>query len=376
MEPSRIQQLANPKPVAKAKPYAGNQSEWSEVMRISNLGRGAAAAAVLAVTSATAGWAQAPAQFYKGKTVEMMVGYSAGGGYDVYARMVARYLGKHIPGNPTVVVKNLEGAGSLRLANALYNALPKDGTVLGTIARGGAFDPLLGNKAAQFDASKFNWIGSANDEVSVCVAWHTSGITKIEDTFNKELVVGGTGPSADTDQFPRIVNGVLGTKMKIVSGYPGGNDVSLAMERGEVQGRCGWSWSSVIATRKEWFDSKKINVLVQLSLQKHPDLPNVPLILDLAKTPEERQILTLVFARQALGRPFVAPPGIPQDRVDALRKAFMDTMKDPEFLAEAEKAQLEVTPIPGEEVQKIVVEAYKVDPAIAKKTEELLKVKN
>lgn len=210
-------------------------------MRISNLVRGAAAAAVLAVVSATAGWAQSPAEFYKGKTVDMMVGYSAGGGYDVYARMVARYLGKHIPGNPTVVVKNLEGAGSLRLANALYNALPKDGTVLGTIARGGAFDPLLGNKAAQFDAGKFNWIGSANDEVSVCVAWHTSGITKIEDTFDKELVVGGTGPSADTDQFPRIVNGVLGTKMKIVSGYPGGNDVSLAMERGEVQGRCGWS---------------------------------------------------------------------------------------------------------------------------------------
>ncbi|HET7681269.1 MAG TPA: tripartite tricarboxylate transporter substrate-binding protein [Xanthobacteraceae bacterium] len=345
-------------------------------MRIGNLVRGTVAAAVLAVVPATMASAQSPAEFYKGKTVDMMVGYSAGGGYDVYARMVARYIGKHIPGNPTVVVKNLEGAGSLRLANALYNALPKDGTVLGTIARGGAFDPLLGNKAAQFDASKFNWIGSANDEVSVCVAWHTSGITKIEDTFNKELVVGGTGPSADTDQFPRIVNGVLGTKMKIVSGYPGGNDVSLAMERGEVQGRCGWSWSSVLATRKDWYDTKKINVLVQMSLQKHPDLPNVPLVIDLANTPEEKQILTLVFARQALGRPFLAPPGIPQDRVDALRKAFMDTMKDPEFLAEAEKAKLEVNPISGEEVQKIVVEAYKVDPAIAKKTEELLKVKN
>jgi tripartite-type tricarboxylate transporter receptor subunit TctC len=345
-------------------------------MRISNLVRGTAAAVVLAVISPTAGWTQSPAEFYKGKTVDMMVGFSAGGGYDVYARMVARYIGKHIPGNPTVVVKNLEGAGSLRLANALYNALPKDGTVLATVARGAAFDPLLGNKAAQFDASKFNWIGSANDEVSVCVAWHTSGITKIEDTFNKELVVGGTGPSADTDQFPRIVNGVLGTKMKIVSGYPGGNDVSLAMERGEVQGRCGWSWSSVVATRNDWYEGKKINVLVQMSLQKHPDLPNVPLVIDLANTPEEKQILTLVFARQALGRPFVAPPGIPQDRVAALRKAFMDTMKDPEFLAEAEKAQLEVNAIPGEEVQKIVVEAYKVDPAIAKKTEELLKVKN
>jgi len=342
-------------------------------MRISRFVCRTVATAVLAFVPAAAAWAQSPAEFYKGKNVDLMVGYSAGGGYDVYARMLGRYMGKHIPGNPTVVVKNLEGAGSLRLANALYNSLPKDGTVFGTVARGAAFDPLLGNKAAQFDASKFNWIGSANDEVSVCVAWHDSGITKIEDTFEKELVVGGTGPSADTDQFPRIVNGVLGTKMKIVSGYPGGNDVSLAMERGEVQGRCGWSWSSVISTRKDWYDSKKINVLVQLSLNKHPDLPNIPAILDLAKTPEQKQILGLVFARQALGRPFVAPPGIPADRVAALRKAFMDTMKDPEFLAEADKAQLEITPISGEEIQKIVVEAYKVDPAIATKTEELLK---
>jgi tripartite-type tricarboxylate transporter receptor subunit TctC len=335
--------------------------------------RGAIAAAVFAVAPA-ASWAQTPAEFYKGKTVDFMVGYSAGGGYDVYARMIARYMGKHIPGNPTVVVKNMDGAGSLRLANALYHALPKDGTVFGTVARGAAFDPLLGNKAAQFDASKFSWIGSANDEVSVCVAWHTAGITKIEDLYNKELVVGGTGPSADTDQFPRIVNGVLGTKMKIVTGYPGGNDVSLAMERGEVQGRCGWSWSSVVSTRKEWYESKKINVLVQLALEKHPDLPNVPLILDLAKNEEQKKILTLVFARQALGRPYLAPPGVPADRVAALRKAFMDTMNDPEFKAEADKAQLEITPVSGEKVQQIVVDAYKVDPAIAKKTEELLKV--
>ena len=205
-------------------------------MRMGSFLRRAVAVTVLAALPVMAS-AQTPAEFYKGKTVDLMVGYSAGGGYDVYARMIARYLGKHIPGNPTVVVKNLDGAGSLRLANAIYNQLPKDGTVFGTIARGAAFDPLLGNKAAQFDASKFSWIGSANDEVSVCVAWHTAGITKIEDTYNKELVVGGTGPSADTDQFPRIVNGVLGTKMKIVTGYPGGNDVSLEMDRGEVQGR-------------------------------------------------------------------------------------------------------------------------------------------
>ncbi len=332
-------------------------------------------AALLAVAPVTTGWAQSPAEFYKGKNVEIYIGYSVGGGYDVYARLIARFIGKHIPGNPNVIPKNMEGAGSLRLANWIYNAGPKDGTVFGTIARGGAFDPLFGVKAAQFDATKFNWIGSANDEVSVCVAWHTTGITKIEELMTKELVVGGTGPSADTDQFPRIANGVLGTKFKIVSGYPGGNDISLAMERGEVFGRCGWSWSSVIATQKAWLDQKKINILVQLSLAKHEDLPNVPLILDLAKTPEQKQILTLVFARQALGRPYLAPPGVPQDRVDALRKAFMDTMKDKEFLAEAEKMKLEITPISGENVQKLVEDAYKVDPTIAKKTADMLGVK-
>jgi tripartite-type tricarboxylate transporter receptor subunit TctC len=341
-------------------------------MRINPVARAAMAAAFFALVP-VAGSAQTVAEFYKGKTVDLMVGFSAGGAYDVYARIIARHMGKHIPGNPTMVVKNLDGGGSLRLANGLYNSMPKDGTVFATIARGAAFDPLFGNKAAQFDATKFGWIGSANDEVSVCAAWHASGITKIEDTFNKELVVGGTGPSADTDQFPRIVNAVLGTKMRVVTGYPGGNDVSLAMERNEVQGRCGWSWSSIKTTRQDWYDTKKINIFVQLSLQKHADLPDVPLIIDLAKTPEQRQIFTLVFARQALGRPYLAPPGLPPDRLEALRKAFMDTMKDPEFLAEADKAKLEVTPLDGAKAQQIISDAYKVDPAIAKKTADLMK---
>ncbi len=342
-------------------------------MRISNIARGVAAAAVLAVVPVTTGWAQSPADFYKGKTIELFVGYSAGGGYDVYARMIARYMGKHIPGNPTIVVKNMPGAGSLAAANHIYNAAPKDGTAFGTIGRGAPFDPLFGVPEAQFDAAKFTWIGSANNEVSVCVAWNTSGVKSIEELRTKELIVGGTGPSADTDQFPRIVNGVLGTKFKIVTGYPGGNDISLAMERGEVQGRCGWSWSSVITTQKAWFDEKKIIVLVQLSGAKHPDLPNVPLILDLAKTPEQKQILSLVFARQALGRPYMAPPGVPADRAAALRKAFMDTMKDKEFLAEAEKTKLEISPTSGEDVQKIIVEAYKTDKATVEKTAEMLK---
>jgi tripartite-type tricarboxylate transporter receptor subunit TctC len=318
--------------------------------------------------------AQTPAEFYKGKTIEMMIGYSVGGGYDVYARLIARHLGKHIPGNPTITPKNMEGAGSLRLANWLYNIGKKDGTVIGTIGRGTGFDPLFGHKAAKFDGNKFNWLGSANDEVSVCVVWNgRTKITRFEDLLTIPLNVGGTGAAADTDQFPRIINGVLGTKMKIVTGYPGGNDVNLALERGEVDGRCGWSWSSVVSTRASWIKEKKVTILMQLSLQKHPDLPDVPLITDLAKTDEQRAILRLIFARQPLGRPFLAPPEVPQDRVDALRKAFMATMKDKEFLAEADKALLEITPVSGEEVQRLVGEIYKTPPDIVKQAADILK---
>jgi tripartite-type tricarboxylate transporter receptor subunit TctC len=335
---------------------------------------GIAAIAAVALTLPVAGQAESVADFYKGRTVELMIGYSGGGGYDVYARLLARHMGKHIPGNPTIVPRNMPGAGSLVLANWLYNVAAKDGTVFGMIGRGTGFDPLLGNDAAKFDATKFNWIGSMNNEVSVCVSWHTSGVTKFEELRQKELVVGGTGPSADTDQFPRIMNGVLNTKFKIISGYPGGNDINLAMERGEVQGRCGWSWSSVIATRMDWYKQKKIHVLIQLSLEKHEDLSDVPLIVDLAKNNEQKQILKFIFARQALGRPLLAPPEIPQERSKALRKAFMDTLKDKDFRADADKAKLEMNPITGEAVQNILAETAKTDPKILKKAAAMLTV--
>ena len=315
--------------------------------------------------------AQSPAEFYKGKTVEIYIGYSVGGAYDVYARLLARHMGKHIPGKPTVVTKNMEGAGSLRLANWLYTVAPKDGTVFGIIGRGIPFDPLLGG-TGQFDATKFSWIGSANDEVSICAAWHATPVNTFEDLLTREMIVGGTASGADTDQFPKIVNGVLGAKMRVISGYPGGNEITLAMERGEVQGRCGWSWSSVKATHPTWVKDKKIKILMQLSLAKHPDLPDVPLITDLAKGDEQRQILKLVFARQVMGRPFLGPPGIPDDRLAALRKAFMDTMKDPEFLAEAEKGKLEITPVAGEEIQKLVAEVYATPKDIAAKAGAML----
>jgi len=187
-----------------------------------------------------------------------------------------------------------------------------------------------------------------------------------------ELVVGGTGGSADTDTFPRVLNGVVGTKMRLVTGYPGGNEINLAMERGEVQGRCGWSWSSVVSTRANWLKEGKVNVLVQLSMKKHPDLPKIPLVLDLASNDEERQILRLVFARQAMGRPFVAPPNVPEDRVKLLRDAFMATMKDKQFLAEADKAKLEIDPVSGEEVQEIVREAYATPKDVVKRTSEIV----
>jgi tripartite-type tricarboxylate transporter receptor subunit TctC len=328
---------------------------------------------MLVLVAASTGRAQGAADFYKAKNVELYIGYSVGGGYDLYARVLARHLGKYIPGNPTIVPKNMEGAGSLRLANWLYNVAPKDGSVLGIIGRGTGFDPLLGHKGAQFDATKFTWIGSANDEVSVCVAWHTSEVKTFQDLLNKELTVGGTGAAADTDQFPRVVNGVLGTKMRIITGYPGGNDVGLAMERGEVKGRCGWSWSSVKSTHQAWLDQKKINILVQLSLEKHPDLPNVPLIVDLAKSEEQKQVLKLIFARQVMGRPFLAPPNLPAERADVLRKAFMDTMRDKDFLADAEKSQLEINAVPGDDVQKLVTAVYATPPDIAGKAAALLK---
>jgi tripartite-type tricarboxylate transporter receptor subunit TctC len=324
-------------------------------------------ATILPLFVATPGQAQTPAEFYKGKTIEISVGFSAGGAYDVYARMLARHIGRHIPGNPIVVPKNMDGAGSLRLANFLYNAAPQDGTALGTIGRGTGFDPLFGNKGAQFEANRFNWIGSANNEVSICLAWHTTGIRSLDDVLTKELVVGASSPSADTYQFPKVINAVFGTRFKIVTGYPGGNDIGLALERGEVFGRCGFSWSGVKATHQAWLDQKKINILFQMGLAKHGELEDVPLILDLAKTDEHRAILKLVFARQVMAWPYLMPPNVPADRVAAMRKAFMDTMRDKEFLADADKAKLEVTPVDGDAIQKLVKEIYDTPAAVVQK---------
>jgi tripartite-type tricarboxylate transporter receptor subunit TctC len=325
-------------------------------------------AALLAVLPASMVSAQAPADFYRGKTIDLYINVSVGGGYDLYARMVARHLGKHIPGNPIILPKNMEGGGGMRLANWLYNVAPKDGTALGAVARAMAFEALLGNKGAQYDGRRFNYLGSANDEVSVCVAWHTSGIKTFEDAQKTQLVVGTGGVSDDTYQYPAILNNMFGGKFKMVPGYPGGNDINLAMERGEVQGRCSIPWSTVKATRRFWIDENKVNLLMQYSLGKHADLPDVPLVMDLSKTEEQKTILKLIFGRQVMGRPYVAPPDVPKERVAILRKAFMDTMADKEFLAEAEKAKFEVTPVSGETIENLVLEVHRnTTPELAEK---------
>lgn len=332
----------------------------------------AALAASVVMGAPFAAQAQSVEEFYAGKTIELYIGYTVGGGYDTYARTLARHMGKHIPGNPTIVPVNMDGAGSLRMTNWLYEAAPRDGTVFGTFARAAPFDPLFGNNEATFDALKFNYIGSANNEVSICAAMTRTGITTFDQLKEQELIIGGTGDTADTVQFPKVVNAVFGTKMKIINGYPGGNDVVMAMERSEVDGRCGWSYTSLISGSGDWVKNGDVQILLQLSTAKHPAIPDVPLVMDLVTNEEDKDLLNLIFSRQTLGRPFAAPPEVPQDRVEALRAAFMKTMEDPEFIAEATGLELEINPVSGAEIQALVEEVYKSDPAIVERLNKIL----
>jgi tripartite-type tricarboxylate transporter receptor subunit TctC len=322
--------------------------------------------AALATCAALASGAAVAADFYKDKVVTLYVGFSAGGGYDVYARLIAQHMGRHLPGSPSIVVKNMEGAGGLLLANWLYAVAPKDGTVFATFARGTPFDPLMGNSGAQFSGpAAFSYVGSANDEVSVCVSWRGSGVARYDDLLSKELIVGGFGPDTESEQHVKVMDGVLGTKLKLVKGYAGGSAVTLAMQRGEVQGRCGWSWTGVRSGFQNELRDGTMSVLVQNSLGKHPDLPDTPLIMDLAKNEQQANMLRLVFAPQKMGRPFMAPPNIPAERLSELQQAFDDTMKDPEFLAMAQKAQLEISPITGQAMRRLVEDIYETPKDLA-----------
>ena len=335
---------------------------------------GALLAISVALLTALPVYAQNVEQFYTGKTISLYIGYTVGGAYDLYGRLVARHIGKHIPGNPTVVPINMQGAGSLKLMNWLYNAAPKDGTAIGTVNQSAPFVPLVGERQlARFDAMKFTWIGSVNDEVSVCVSWERTGITRFDQLYEKELIIGTTGPGADEYFLHALLRGISDAQIRSITGYVGGNEINAAMERGEVDGRCGWAWSSIKSTRAQWLEQGTINVLIQFGLRKHPDLPDIPLIMDLAKNEEDRQILRLIMASGVFGRPFVAPPGLPADRAAALKTAFDATMVDADFLAEADLLQAEISPVSSATLQQLLIETYATPSHIVERARALLR---
>ena len=317
---------------------------------------GAALLAATAITSVAS--AQSVENFYKGKEIRLTSSSDVGGGYDATARLLARFMPNHIPGNPRMIVQNMPGAGGIKAANYLYNVAPKDGTAIGGVHRTVPQAPQLGLPGTQFEADKFFWLGSMANEVSVCVAWHEAPVKTMKDALEKELIVGGSGAN-DTEQFPAVLNNIIGTKFKIISGYPSGTAVNLAMERREVDARCGWSWSSLVQQQSDWLKDKKINILAQVTTTKHEDLPNVPLVSEFAKNESDKQILDFLFARQVMGRPFVIPPGVPMERVTALRAAFDAAMKDKALLAEGDKQKLEISPVSGVEVQQLVARLLK-----------------
>jgi len=297
--------------------------------------------------------------FYKGRTITVLIGYSPGGSYDSAGRVLARHMGRYIPGNPLLVPQNMPGAGTLNLVNYLYNVAPKDGTAFGIFARGMAMEPLIGGTNTKFDATKLTWIGSAANEISLCATFASSPIKTWHDALTKDFTVAGNGSGSDPDVFANVLRNAFGVKNRLISGYPGSAEISLAMERGEIDGRCGWSWSSIKAEKAQWLAEHKLNLIVQLALEKAADLPDVPLISELASSDRQRQILKLIFSRQTMGRPFAAPPAIPAERAQALRTAFDLTMKDPEFLAEAQTRGLEINPVSGHDIEKLIAELYR-----------------
>jgi tripartite-type tricarboxylate transporter receptor subunit TctC len=325
----------------------------------------AATLVAIAVQTVSAS-AQTPAEFYKGKTIELAIGYPPAGSNDVYARLLGRHLGKHIPGNPTVVPQNRPGAGSFLALGYMTSVAPKDGTVIAIGAPTAPLDEKLGTQGVRFKTAEFNWIGRIDSLVNIVFLWHTSPVKSVADAQKMESKLSATSFGTTVSIYPTVMNHVLGTKFKLIMGYKGSNDAQLAVERGEAEGHS-TSWTAVKVAHPDWRPDKKINIIVQFALTKHPELPEVPTVVELARNDEERQILRAVMNATEIGTAFFTTPNTPNDRVEALRRAFDDTMKDPEFLAEAQKTHLTIGPMKGEELQQLVAEVAAIKPDILEK---------
>jgi tripartite-type tricarboxylate transporter receptor subunit TctC len=331
-----------------------------------NIGRFCCLSAFAVLVSLLAGRSAAAADdFYSGKTIQLLIGFSSGGGYDLYARTLARYLGRHIPGHPQIVPENMPGAGSLKLVNYLYNVAPRDGSVIGHFAPGVIAEPLLGQgESAQFDATKFGWLGSVSQEVGVCAFMASTGIATIEDMRRKPSVLGASGAGAESSVFAAVMRNMFHMPIRTVTGYPGGSEITLAMQRHEVDGHCGWSWTSLLSRNKPMLTAKEINLTLQIAMTKDDDpaLDGVPLIMDLTEDADARAALKLIVSRQSMARPFAAPPGVPPQRLALLRAAFDATMQDDDFLTEARAADLEVRPVGGPAVETLIKDIYASPP--------------
>jgi tripartite-type tricarboxylate transporter receptor subunit TctC len=323
-------------------------------------------------TSSAAG-ADPVAEFYRGRQVNLILSADAGGGYASYANAFAPYFSNHIPGKPQVVIQNMPGAGGIRAMTYFYSVAPRDGTTIGFVHSSVPFAPLFGLAGAKFDPREMHWIGSLNSATAICVAWHTSKIKTTQDLFDKDFVVGSSGAGSQMETFPIMLNRLFGMRTRVVSGYKGGNEIYLAMERGEVDGRCAGLVSSINATRPDWFAQKKVSVPIQVSLARDPLFPDVPAAGEFAHDARTRQILQLLTAPQDMDRPLLVPPGVPEDRVAALRGAFRAAINDPGFLAEARRQHLEIKPLDGDKVAKIVDDAYALSPEIIRAASEAVK---
>ena len=319
--------------------------------------------------------AESAADFYKGKTVRIIVGVSVGSGYDVTARTLQRHLGKYIPGNPTVIVQNQPGAGSITMVNQVVANGPFDGTVIGATFNGLPTTPLLQPTGVRFDPNKMQWIGSTNRETQVTYLWHTAPVKTFAEIAKTEVVTGAQAPGTTQYDYPSLANAVFNYKFKVVTGYKSTQDIHLAMERGEIHGNGATNWTTLLALNGDWVKEKKVNAIAQWAFKKHRDLPNVPLVLELAKNDQDRAALELAIARLEYGRPFFVPPGVPADRVQALRRAFDATMKDKDFLADSAKAKLEIDALTGEQMQEVIARVLRTPEPVAARVRKALEVK-